>query len=212
MYVNIKSRIKYENQLGGEFTCLLGVCQGECLSPFLFSMYINDLEENFVLQDFKGIKIGMLKLFLLLYADDIVIFSESEAGLQQGLDILENYCGRWKLCVNVNKTKVMIFRKGGANKRNLSFTYSGIVIEIVKQFTYLGIVFNTGGSFSETHDALSGQALKAIYKLESNVNKFTDLSVSHMLDLFDKLILPILNYGSEVWGFSKAETIERVHL
>ena len=44
------------------------------------------------------------------------------------------------------------------------------------------------------------------------MNKFTDLSVSHMLDLFDKLILPILNYGSEVWGFSKAETIERVDL
>ena len=44
------------------------------------------------------------------------------------------------------------------------------------------------------------------------MNKFTDLAVSHMPDLFDKLILPILNYGSEVWGFSKAETIERVHL
>ena len=44
------------------------------------------------------------------------------------------------------------------------------------------------------------------------MNEFTDLPVSHMLDLFDKLILPILNYGSEVWGFSKAETIERVHL
>ena len=39
------------------------------------------------------------------------------------------------------------------------------------------------------------------------MNKFTDLSVSHMLNLFDKLILPILKYGSEVWGFSKAETI-----
>ena len=44
------------------------------------------------------------------------------------------------------------------------------------------------------------------------MNKFRDLSVSHMLDLFDKLILPILNYGSEVWGLSKAEIIERVHL
>ena len=141
MYVNIKSRIKYENQLGGEFTCLLGVRRGECLSPFLFSMYINDLEETFILQDFKGIEIGMLKLFLLLYADDIVIFSGSEAGLQQGLDILENFCGRWKLCVNANKTKVMIFRKGDANKKNLSFTYSGVVIEIVKMLTYLGVVF-----------------------------------------------------------------------
>ena len=42
-------------------------------------------------------------------------------------------------------------------------------------------VFSRGGSFSETHDALSGQALKAIYKLKSYVNKLTVLSVSHML-------------------------------
>ena len=112
---------------------VLGFRQGKCLLPCMFSMYANDLEETFVLQDFKGKEIGMLKLFLLLYTDDIVIFSESEAGLQQGLDILENYCGRRKLCVNVNKTKVMIF-KGGSNKRNLSFTYRRVVIEIVKQF------------------------------------------------------------------------------
>ena len=76
----------------------------------------------------------------------------------------------------------------------------------------MGIVFTTGGSFSETHEALAGQALKAIYKLKSYVYKFSDIKVSHMLDLFDKLILPILNYGSEVWGFAEAKVIERVHL
>ena len=45
-----------------------------CLSPFLFSMYVNDLEETLVVHDFKGIEISMLKLFLLLYADGIIIF------------------------------------------------------------------------------------------------------------------------------------------
>ena len=79
-------------------------------------------------------------------------------------------------------------------------------------FTYLGVVFTTGGSFPETHDALAGQALKAIFKLKSLVNKFTDFVVSHMLGLFDKLILPILNYSGEVWEFSKADVIERIHL
>ena len=60
--------------------------QGDCLSPFLFSIYVNDLEEYFNLNKFKGIDLGLLKLFLLLYADDIVIFSESEQGLQEGLN------------------------------------------------------------------------------------------------------------------------------
>ena len=47
-------------------------------------MYVNDLEDMLVSNEFKSIEIGMLKLFLLLYADDIIIFSESADGLQRG--------------------------------------------------------------------------------------------------------------------------------
>ena len=54
----------------------------------------------------------------------------------------------------------MIFRKGGMIRRDLKFMYDGKDIEIVKKFTYLGVVFTTGGSFHATHEALSGQALK----------------------------------------------------
>ena len=62
------------------------------------------------------------------------------------------------------------------------------------------------------HETLSGQALKAIFKLKSYFNKFTDFLVSHMLGLLVQRILPILTYGSEVSGFSKADNIERTHL
>ena len=173
--------MKYENRLSNDFTCLLGVRQGECLSPFLFSMYVNDLEEKLAGDGFKGVEVGMLKLLLLLYADDSVIFSETAEGLQKGLHILKDYCDKWKLIINTSKTKIMVFRKGGTLQRNLKFEYKGENIEIVKKFTYLGVVFTTGGSFMETHETLSGQALKAIFKLKSYVNKFTDFSVSHML-------------------------------
>ena len=69
-----------------------------------------------------------------------------------------------------------------------------------------------GVLFFRTHKALSGQALKAIFKLKACVNQFTNISVSHMLALFDKLILPILTYGSEVSGFFKADSVERIQL
>ncbi len=42
IYHNVKTKVKYNNQLSDEFSCSLGVRQGECLSPFLFAMYVND--------------------------------------------------------------------------------------------------------------------------------------------------------------------------
>ena len=106
----------------------------------------------------------------------------------------------------------MIFRKGGRLPHNLQFYYGDTVLEITNRYTYLGIVFTTGGSFSEAQSTLSGQAQKAIFVLNKYINKFVSVSLSHVLDLFDKLISPILCYASEVWGFAKANNIERTHL
>ena len=51
-------------------------------------------------------------LICLLYADDIVLFADSKAELQTSLNVLYEYCQKWKLVVNTNKTKLMVFKKG----------------------------------------------------------------------------------------------------
>lgn len=194
------------------FESKLGVRQGECLSPFLFAMYLNDLEEVYIQKGCDGIDIGLIKLFLLLYADDIILFAASAEELQMSLDILHDYSNRWKLKVNTDKTKILIFRKGGILNRNLAFYYDNIQLEIVNKFSYLGVVFSSGGSFTECQSKLAGQAQKAIFKLNNYLYKFTNITPRHRLELFDKLVTPILNYSCEVWGFCKADKIERVHM
>ena len=92
MYQNIHSRVKYNNCLSEAFTCHLGVRQGECISPFLFAIYLNDIESEFISKGANVIDIDVLKVFLLLYADDIVIFADSADDLQNSLDILYDYC------------------------------------------------------------------------------------------------------------------------
>ena len=67
--------------------------------------------------------------------------------------------------VNKEKTKVIIFRKSGRIPNNLMFYYDNSIIEIVNRYSYLGIVFSSGGSFMEAHKTLSGQALKAFFNL-----------------------------------------------
>ena len=65
----------------------------------------------------------MFQLFMLLYADNIVIFASTAEELQHGLNLLSDYGLRWKLKVNVSETKILIFQKGSILPRNLSFTY-----------------------------------------------------------------------------------------
>ena len=68
--------------------------QGECLSPLLFSLFLNDIEDHFIHSDFEGLDLGMFKLFMLLYADDIVNFANNAEELQLGLNLLSDYCTR----------------------------------------------------------------------------------------------------------------------
>ena len=59
---------------------------------------------------------------------------------------------------------------------------------------------------------LAGQALKATFQLNKYMYKFISILPRHMLDLYDKLVTPVLNYSSEIWGFHGGTRIERAHL
>ena len=75
VFENVRSNVKFENKARDSFECYLEVRQGEPLSTFLFSIYLNDLEDAFFLKVAEGIDIDMLKLSILLYDDDIIIFA-----------------------------------------------------------------------------------------------------------------------------------------
>lgn len=181
------------------------------MSPFLFAMYINDLEEHLATRGNTGIDLGHFKLFLLLYADDAIIMSETAVGLQNGLNVLSEYCTRWKLQLNTDKTKIVVFRAGGRLRANESWKYNEFNLEVVSYFVYLGLAFSYTGSFAKAQQTLAAQARKAIFSLHKYTRKFVNLNPYIMCELFDKMIAPILCYACEVWGFHPADAVERVH-
>ena len=85
----------------------------------------------------------------------------------------------------------MFFQKRGRLSNNLKFYYNNLEIEIVSKFTYLGIVSSTGGSFLHAQLTLSGQALKGIFKMNKQLNKFTNLTVKHRI--YDKYMTYMIN-------------------
>jgi len=73
------------------------------------------------------------------------------------------------------------------------------------------MVFTTGGSLQTATETLTEQAQKALFTFRKYLRRFANISPDHVLELFDKLIKPILLYGSEIWGVVKRPSIECVH-
>ena len=78
----------------------------------------------------------------MMYADDLLILSETNSGLQNAMDELSKYCNEWGLAVNTNK-KFMVAK---SNRQLVSkLTYNNMIIEQVTSFKYLGIEFSYDG-------------------------------------------------------------------
>ena len=147
----------------------------------------------------------IIKLLVILYADDTVILADSVEGMQNALDIIQTFCKIWKLEINIAKTKMMIFSK------RKTLILHGKHIEVVDTYSYLGFIFKCNGKFLEAKRKLVNQAQKALYSLYKNWRNQaipTDLQ----LKLFDAMVEPISLYGCEIWGFENLKVVEQVHL
>ena len=198
IYDNVKSCVQLNNNKSAYFNCYTGVRQGESLSPLLFSLYLNDLESFLKYNNVKNLSLSdnvfdnYLKIQILLYADDTVIFSETPEGLQKSLNCLAEYCKCWKLSINTEKTEIVIFSKA-RYRGNFNFKLNGKNISIVDSFKYLGVFFNYNGSFVRHKTHLVVQSRKAMFALLKK-SKELDLPIDLQLELFFFLYLKYLKY------------------
>ena len=209
--MSVKSCVRHCKTYSDFFEVSIGLRQGEVMSPILFSLFVEDLELFLQRSVDCGLTVYDITLILLSFADDMVILGSSQQDLQNSLNLLYEYCHKWGLTVNTDKTKVLIFRKRGRVDNRLVFTYNDNQLDIVDNFNYLGVVFNYTGTFLLNQQHLSGKGLKAMYTLLCNVRNI-DFTPKTLCQLFDSFVGSILCYSCEVWGFSKSKEIERIHL
>ena len=138
MYHSSQSRVRLGNDLIDPFKLGVGVQQGDVLSPDLFNIFMNDLPK-YLHSSPDPVYLKNTYLHCLMYADDVVILSESALGLQEKLKKLEACCADWYLNVNIDKTKIMIFNKAGRVIKS-NFIFPNRTIECVS-YRYLGVHF-----------------------------------------------------------------------
>jgi hypothetical protein len=119
------------------------------------------------------------------------------------------------MVVNTLKTKAIILGKNHSS--NKEFRFNNLVVMINNSYRYLGIVFNSvstiRGDIVKTNAVhLKDKAIKAIFASLKKTQHIGKLSPKVGLQLFDSYILPILEYGSEIWATREYEILEKVQL
>ncbi len=219
LYNNIKSCVISNNNMSDLFGISRGVRQGENLSPLLFSIFVNDAEECLFAKNCKGIVINRdndsaklgIHLIVLLYADDTVLFGDSPSTLQNSLDHFHTYCCEWKLEINKNKSKVVIFGGGPSTSCKTIFKIGDCILEILDSYVYLGVRLHRNMKYNLAIKDLCDSASKAMFSLLKK-SRNACLPIDCIIKTFDVMVVPILLYGSEIWGYNNISAIEKVHL
>lgn len=146
MHAVSKSCIKINTKLTDSFPTLLGVKQGDKLSPNLFKIFINNLVD-YLKNSSDHVILNNRSLHCLMYADDVILLSTTSTGLQNKIDVLNKYFEDWCLDVNINNTKILIFNKAGRLITH-NFMFNDNSLECVNRYKYLGIYICASGSFS----------------------------------------------------------------
>ena len=112
MYENNQMFVKLSSGLTQPFNTTVGVKQGCVLSPLIFNLFINDLPDHF--DDLcDSLTLCDRKVQTLMFADNVMLFSQSASGLRRAINITVDYFSNINLSVNFDKTQVMIFNSCG---------------------------------------------------------------------------------------------------
>ena len=144
MYINQRIQVKWNDVLSNQYSISNGVKQGGCLSPTLFSIYLNDLID--VLRSSNMCCIyGNHYIGVYCYADDIGLLSPTLSGLKEMLKLCEDYALKHKIIFNASKNQLLYFPSNTARvpKDSMLKMKSEQVIPYTDTCNYLGILFVT---------------------------------------------------------------------
>jgi hypothetical protein len=198
MYDNTLSSVRINDKYTDWFDTESGVRQGDTLSPTLFVLFINNLVDEIKSLNI-GIDIGNTKICILLYADDIVLITETEEELQTLLNCINNWCYKWRITINGNKSKIMHFRKQNTNRSNFKFKVGSLELKYCEIYTYLGVLFQENLNFQVNANLLAESAGRALGSIISKYKSLKGMGFATFTKLFNACVTPILCYCSSTY-------------
>jgi len=189
---NRTQQVEFNSIISDKLEISCGVPQGSILGPLLFILYMNDIVYS---SDY---------FYPILYADDTTLCATLNISLDNNDNILLNrelnLVSKWlklnKLSLNLSKTKAMLFSRQRTIPLPEIFIDSHQV-EFVNNFKFLGIVLQQNLKWNTHVDMISKKISKTL-GIMRRLKKIVPLKT--MLNIYNALILPHLNYGIIIWG------------
>ena len=209
LYTDSRACVRVGNETSDWFPVRVGLRQGCVMSPWLFNLYIDGVVRE-VNARVLGRGVELLdgngndwRLNQLLFADDTVVVADSEEKLGQLVTEFGRVCERRKLRVNVGKSNVMRCTRY-ENGTRLNVTLDGEVLEEVDQFKYLGSIIAANGGVEADVRHRVNEGCKVLGAMKGVMrNRGLRLNVKKVL--YEKVIVPTVTYGSELWGMKVSE-------
>ncbi len=212
MYSNTMSCVNLNGNFSDWFYTTNGCRQGDVTSPTAFCVLINDLLKE--LKDSNiGIRLNDMIISVLAYADDIVLLADSPENLQKLINIVQQWCTKWRLIINPSKSKIVHFRNAPKQRTDYKFKLcnNGPDLEIVANYKYLGIFMDEFLTFKNATEILSAAAGRALGGMINKYRHLKEMSYKTYTKLYENLVCSVMDYSCAIWGTKNYDCMEYVH-
>ena len=152
-----------------------------------------------------------LAINILLYADDIVLLAENEEDLQSLIFIVECWCKKWRLEVNLTKTNIMHIRTNRKQQSKFMFIFDMQPVPYCTAYKYLGANINEFLNYNFTADCLADSAGRALSSIITKMIKNGGFPFNVYSVLYDACVTSISDYASEIMGYTQYDSTVQLH-
>ena len=180
-----------------------GLAQGAVESPWMFNCFINGVAEELTKHGF-GIMVNGVKVALLMYADDIVLFANSATELEDMNRVVSQYAYKHRFKFNGSKSAVMVFTSKSATRalvNKKTWSLFGERVEVKSQYKYLGVTIDAINPWNwRKHFKEVLQKARLVNRQLLYSCKYDDGLLPRPARTFWKAkVRPILEYAAEIW-------------
>ena len=171
-------------------------------------MFIDDLMVE-VKAAQAGVQCGEDMVSGLLYADDAVVIAPDEDRLQKLIDVIDTWCKRWGMSLNINKTKVVHFRRKvrGVARSTTTFMLGREEIAYTDQYKYLGLILSEHLEWDLALQEIVKKANRALALLNHRARACGELHTNTYTMLFNQLVQPVIMCNACIWGHTENKSI-----